>query len=441
MATSAPPHAPATGRQPDLLPVWPLWLLFAGFPAMWVLGLGGFATQIAAIPMAAYLAVRGQVRVPRGLGVWFLFLIWMAFTVVEITSGSRVVGFVYRATLYLAATVAFLFVYNSSRERLPLQRLCAMATCFLGFVIVGGYLGVIAPHHSLPTPLEHLVPHQIAANDLVGKMIHPPFAQVGQSATSAVQPRPSAPFPYTNDWGINVALLVPFAFSWMAATTRLAVRLGLVALLLLGLIPALVSLNRGMALGLGVGVVYVAVRLALRGHGKALVWICTVVGVAVLVASAFHFGTRLNDRLANSSTNQGRLSTYSATWDEALKSPVLGYGAPASSTVSVNGPDLGTQGQFWTVLYSSGLPGAGLFVLSMIGFAWITRRAQNPALMWLHAVPVVVIVLLPVYRVEATELVLLMVAVAMVLREREPRLVRRPARPADRIRRLSTAPT
>lgn len=426
------------GIQVRELPTWPLWLFFAGFPVAWVLGLGGFIPQIAAIPMAICLAIAGPVRLPKALGVWTLFLLWMLLSVVEVSgSHTRLIGFAYRASLYLAATVVFVYVYNSSPQRLPLTRVCAMGTAFLGFVILGGFLGMAAPHGSLATPFQHLLPASIVHNDLVGKLVHPPFAQISVSAFARVKPRPAAPFPYTNTWGVNFAFAVPFVLAWLAAARRRRVRVALVALLVIGLVPAVATLNRGMALGLGTGIVYVALRFALRGHGRALIGVIVVAGIFVVVLSALHVTAKLDQRLSTSASTQGRTAEYTATYDEAKLSPLLGYGAPGTSTVDTGGPDLGTQGQLWTVLYSSGFPGAAFFLLALVGFAWATRRVRSPAMMWIHAVPIIALAVVIVYGILSTELVLLMTATAIVLRDR-PRRLRPQPRTIDRAPELAT---
>jgi polysaccharide biosynthesis protein PslJ len=412
-----PSRATARDGSAKELPLWPLWLLFGGFPLLWVLGLGGFATQIAAVPMAAFLCTTGRLRSPRVLWIWVLFLLWMCVAVVELSGGARVLGFMYRASLFLSATVVFLYIYNTSPRRLPLTRLCAMVTTFLAVVVAGGYLGIVAPHGSLTTPFQHLLPGSILSNDLVNKLVHPPFAQVSNSTYFHLAPRPAAPFPYTNDWGVNFALMVPFVAAWLAATRSRRVRIGLIALLAVALIPALLTLNRGMILGLSVGLVYAAIRFAIRGHGRALVLAVVILGLGAVVASALHFGSRLNDRLDQSQTNGSRLSVYSATYEQALQSPILGYGAPSASTVNVNGPQLGTQGELWLVLYSTGFPGALFFAFGLAAFAWRTRHPPNAPMMWLHVVPVIALVMLPVYRMEDTELALVMAATALSLRD------------------------
>jgi polysaccharide biosynthesis protein PslJ len=417
---SGPPKPRQVSRQLPRreLPIWPLWFFFGGFPVMWVLGLGGFATQIASLPMLACMGTRGRLRAPRGFGFWVLYLVWMLVTAVEVSGSARLIGFAYRATLYLAGTIAFLYVFNSSPRKLPLTRLCTMAATFLAFVVVGGYLGVVAPHGSIHTPFEDLLPPSFVHNNLVNKLVQPPFAQVSNSTYFHLAPRPAAPFPYTNDWGMNFALLVPFVLALLAATHRFRTRVLMIGLLTLALVPALLTLNRGMILGLGVGMSYAAVRFALRGHGKALFILVFAVALGVGLMATLHFGSRLEGRLSQSQSTGTRESVYNATFSEVKHSPILGYGAPGSSTVSTTGPDLGTQGQLWTVLYSAGFPGAIFFVVALVGFAWRTRKPRTQAMMWMHVVPVIAIVVLPIYRLEASELVLVMVAVAIAMRDR-----------------------
>ena len=105
--------------------------------------------------------------------------------------------------------------------------------------------------------------------------------------------------------------------------------------------------------------------------------------------------------------------------------------------MDTGGPDLGTQGQLWTVLYSSGFPGAAFFLLALVGFAWATRRVRSPAMMWIHAVPIIALAVVIVYGILSTELVLLMTATAIVLRDR-PRRLRPQPRTIDRAPELAT---
>lgn len=399
------------------LPTWPLWILFAGYPVLWVLGLAGFAPQLAAVPMFAALLTTRRLQLPRGFGVWLLFLIWMLASAVEVDGTTRLLGFAYRASEYLGATVIFMYVYNSSRERLPLSRLCTIMTAFLAFVVVGGYLGLVKPYGVLNTPLAHVMPRSLLNNDLIGKLVKPPFAETLTSQYVHLAPRPAAPFPYTNDWGVNFALLVPFVMALILSSRAFRSRLLLGGLLLLGAIPALLTLNRGMLLGLAVGAAYAAIRFAMRGHGRGLIAVAIAGVVGAGLVSALHINERIANRTQTSGTNQTRSSLYIATYDATRQSPLLGYGSPRPSTVDVGAPSLGSQGQIWTVMYSSGFPGAALFLGGLVFLIVRTRRAASSPSMWIHVTTVMALAMVPFYRLESVELAVVMAGAAIILRD------------------------
>src|SRR5690606_27872937 len=84
-------------------------------------------------------------------------------------------------------------------------------------------------------------------------------------------PRPAAPWGYTNLWGNNVLLLLPWFVlaGWTYARHRWQ-KIGMLATLAISVIPIIVSLNRGLWLGLAVAAGYAALRLALRGRLLAI---------------------------------------------------------------------------------------------------------------------------------------------------------------------------
>src|SRR6266511_229417 len=54
--------------------------------------------------MLGALVLRGRIRFPAGFGLWFGFLVWMLGSGIELDSSARVLGWAYRASLYLSAT-------------------------------------------------------------------------------------------------------------------------------------------------------------------------------------------------------------------------------------------------------------------------------------------------------------------------------------------------
>ena len=118
MATASVPRSLSApyGRLPAS---WPLMVGFVGFPVWWVLGLGSFIWIGLASAMLFDLLVRGDVRVPRGFGIWLLFIAWMLASFLSLDSVVTGIVFAYRAALYLAATVFFIYIYATPSRRLP----------------------------------------------------------------------------------------------------------------------------------------------------------------------------------------------------------------------------------------------------------------------------------------------------------------------------------
>jgi polysaccharide biosynthesis protein PslJ len=393
---------------------WPVYVLFAGFPLWWVLGLGALIWPIMAVPMLFALLLRGRLRAPRGFGLWLGFLAFMLLSAATLTVSTRVIAFTFRALLYLAATVVFLYVFNASRRDLPLRRLAAAVTVVWCLVVVGGYLGVLMPHGSISTPTERLMPQSLLSNDFVRDLVHPKFAQVNEQGRFSS--RPQAPFTYANEWGSNFALLLPFVIIGMATARSNLPRMLLTLVLAASLVPAFLTLNRGLWVSLGFGLLYAAGRYALRGRVRAVMAVVLLLALAGVVATALPVSEELASG-AKAESNRTRLSLYGETVSRTLQSPLVGYGAPQPSTTSQYSPDVGTQGQLWMVMYSHGIPATVLFVLWFVVAAWHSRRAVSGTELWAHVLLVVAIVQLPFYGMLPMELFIIMIAVALAHRE------------------------
>jgi len=303
------------------LPPWPLLGLFWTFPICWVLGLGAFLSSLWGVIMVAYLIVRRDVSFPRAMALWWLFLLIVLASGLMLDSPARTLGSLFRFGNYAGATAAFLYMFNSTDHTIPDRRVAVAMTVFWVWIVFGGYLGVLMPHGSLSTPMEWLMPGALLDNELVREWVHPRFAELQQPwGSPQAFARPSAPFPYTNGWGNNFALLMPFvvAMTGMARGWR---RLLLVLALAASAVPAVATLNRGMFVALGVGLAYTMVRLALRGRVAPLLSLLGAVlvgGIGVLEAGVVD---RIMLRTTYSSTNFGRATVYRETLDRTLSSP------------------------------------------------------------------------------------------------------------------------
>jgi len=404
----------AARNPPKQLPAWPVFLLFAGFPLWWLTGFAAFAVVLTAVPMLILLGQRQRIELPPAFWLWIGFMVWACAAALELSSGTRLVGFSVRLSNYLGSAIVFVYVYNA-RERLSDRAVLRALVLFFAFVVFGGYLGMLVPHGSLHTPAESLLPTNIARNEYVQALVHPSFAEVQQPYGSPrAFYRPSAPFPYTNSWGCNVALLVPLVIAAITLARKRSSRLVSLALLAAACVPAFATLNRGMFLAIGILLGYGALRLAARGQLVPLVTIVAGGVLGGLVAIATGVLANLQTRLHYSQTNLGRQTIYREAFDGALQSPIFGHGAPQpSQTLSVS---VGTQGQVWNVMFSYGFVALALFLGWFVLAMLLSWRAADQARLWMHAGLFVCCVTFFYYGYDGIQLTVAMVTAALALR-------------------------
>lgn len=399
------------------LPRWPLTAMFVLFPVWWLLGPG----EAVWIPLAAVMLLllrrHGRIRVPRSLGVWLLFLLWMACSVIGIDSGGRLVGFIFRALLYVTVTVVFLYVYNA-RATLTARYVLGVLTVFWLIVVAGGYLGVLWPLFSIDTPLGAVLPPWVSSNELVQEMIVRRSTQYNPDAWAPIDPRPSAPFLYTNGWGNAYSVLSPMVIAYLVIVRRERRFWWLLPIVPLSFVPAFLTLNRGMFLGLGVALAYVLFRSLVHGNVRV---IAALAGLAVAAAAAWAtlpVQERLGHRVEVSSSTGDRAALYVEAVERTLQQPVFGYGAPRPS-VTPGAPSVGTQGQFWMVMFSHGIPGAALFMGWLVLAFVRTLRERDPAGLACNTVLLVTLVESLYYGIMTAGLMVAMLAAAVALRRTE----------------------
>ena len=109
-----------------------------------------------------------------------------------------------------------------------------------------------------------------------------------------MQPRPTAPFPYSNAWGNNLALYLPFfILAWFGRDAGLAPEGRRRWCCVAAIFPITFSLNRGLWISLALAAVYAAVRLAVNGRARAL----QALVAAVLVGGIVFVSSPLYDTL------------------------------------------------------------------------------------------------------------------------------------------------
>lgn len=431
----AVPRLPLPGPRPVVMG-GALLLMFGGLFAWWLLGLSGVIQVALTLPLLAALLLRKDLRMPRILWVWLLFLGWMLLSALQIDDFNKALTFSWRASIYLASTVIFLYVFNASRDDLPARRLVYVLAAFWVLTVVGGLLGMAFPNRTLPSLLGTILPNRLSSSSFVRALVTPSTTGGNAFAGTGIF-RVKAPFIYTNQWGSAFALTLPFAFAALGTMRSDLWRKALIALIVLSIVPLIFSLDRGSWLSAAAAVTYGVFRLARARGGRSVRLARTlrvmlvggaVVGVLVALTP---LGSLILLRVDAGYGDRHRTTLYQSSLILVERSPLLGYGGPVELSVlnpsAPPGPSVGTHGTFWTVLVSNGIPAMLFFVGWFVAIFMKTRRRlpegmglDDNARFWAHVAILAAIVQLGYYELLPWGLPIIMVAAAMALREARP---------------------
>lgn len=437
----------AASRRPRPPQGWPLIALLGLYPLWWALGLGAFTFLLVAVPMAWYLARHRPLRAPPGFGLWLLFLLWAVVSLVMLpfdppgtapgTPSGRMIGIAVNLGGYLAATIVLLYVVNLPHGQLSQQRLLRLLSVLFAVTVAGGLLGVLAPRFEFVAPLETLLPERIRANDYTQALVHPTSAQI-QDVLGADSARPAAPWGYTNFWGNNFSILLVWFLVLMWASGSGLRRIVAVAIVLVALVPVVHSLDRALWLGLGLSAAFVLVRLAVRGRLRAALVAAALVPLGILAFTLTPLHGIVQARLADPGSIGLRNHLSRAALDGAAHSPVIGYGGtrkvvgsprsistgPTPSCPNCGQFNVGSNGQFWLVVFSHGFVGAALYIGFFLRVAWAFWRDRRAT-----AGGGVLVVLLSLfymffYSAFPVALILTMISIGLMARDRVGQLDR-----------------
>jgi hypothetical protein len=397
--------APADDGKKRSLPAWPITAVLAFYPLWWALGLGVLIFALVAVPMLFLLLRRAAagrpVRLPPGFAWWGIFLIAVVVSIgalgadpagtVPGHAAGRLPAVLFRLGMYVALTVLLVYAGNLTEAELPRQRLVRLLGWLFVLTVLGGLLGVVAGKFEFTSPVELLLPHHLRSNSFVQSMVHPYAAQI-MDLVGGNKPRPAAPWGYTNTWGNNFCLLAGWVVvaGWQTGTRR--AKTWALICLAISIVPAVVSLNRGLWIGLGVLVLYVAARYVLAGR----LWILAVVGLtggALAVALAVTpLGGVVSARLDNGKSNGVRSYLVDRALEGFEASPIIGYGSTRNTAGGRNSITVGESagcercgnftvggnGQLWQLLFAHGAVGT----IGYLGFfaygLWRFRRDRSP---------------------------------------------------------------
>ena len=419
-------------------PGWPLAVLFLGLPVWWVLGVWQLMFFVLALPMAAYLMKQRKVTMPRGFGIWLLWLGWLltGLMVMQVdapgavpgSSAARYLTFGYRFGWYVVATIVALYILNTPR-RLSTEKVARSLAWLFVMLVAGGLLGLLLPTLHFPSVLQMALPGGVGRHPFVHDLVHVQVAQV-QTVLGDPQPRPSAPFAYTNEWGLVTACTLPFFVTAWWNRGR-AWRIGLVGVMAVAMFTIVASLNRGTWVAIAVMATFVVIRSALRGRVKLLVaatLLVLVLGAALLVTP---MGDLVTARFDNPHSDEGRANLGTLAVQSAAEgSPVVGFGTTrevAGNFSSIAGgatadcpkcapPPLGSHGQLWLTIFGAGFVGAALYTGFLVSQILVGLRARSPYAVAASCTLVTLTITMPIYPAVGVALYIGFIAVAVLAR-------------------------
>lgn len=415
-AGTAPPR-PARAHVAIPGQLWPLVALSIGLPPLFLLGLGSVAWVLPGIVFGAALVRTRGVRVPLGGGLLIALIFWILLSGLQVRSVASLALFGYRWALFLSVAMTFIWLCNVPRDEVSDAAVIRVVGWTWPVLVGFGALALIFPDVTSPSPLLRALPSGLSNHPFAVDLASVRFAEIQEFLGYPV-PRPSAPFAYANAWGSAAALSLPFfLLDHVIGQSPGRRRTGLI-ILALGIIPVVVSLNRGLWLSCGVAVAYVACRRAVTGDVRAFVRLVTIAVAVVTVVLVSPLGGLIDDRFEQASdSNDSRQSVATEAVSRGMESPLLGFGAP--TTTEDDPVAIGTHGLIWYLIYSHGFVAAGLFVAWLAGMLRVGLRLASNGGIWMTAVLVIAVVQLPIYGM-LPQVVLLGVAAGLVWRARHP---------------------
>ena len=388
--------------------------LIAGYPLAWATGFSPLWFPAVAILMVVWLIRYRPLRVPAGTISFALFLVLVAASVIQVDSASRLALWGLRASWYVAAFISFVYLARQTGPKARRRIVRAMILLWAA-TILGGYGAILLPDLTWETPISLALPGSIASDPFVRDLIVPRTSEIQTFWTGVRLNRPAAPYPYTNAWGSSVALLTPFVLAALQDRRIGLPRWLVVAMLVAGMVPFYVALNRGAWLTLVVGIVYSGLRSALVNRRPVPLLIVILVAVTGLVV-ALNTGVldtaidQLETRSADS--NETRANIYLETIEQSAESPMIGFGTPRPNPSNPTGPPLGTHGQVWAIMFAHGYLALALYLLFFV-YGFVRGAGKGVVGHWAKVSLLIGLLQLPIYGHLPMQLFIMMGAVGI----------------------------
>jgi hypothetical protein len=178
-------------------------------PFAFLIGIHGFIWILPVFVFGLQLFVqREPVVIPRSAIPLILLVAWIPVTMLQLDPGKLPLA-TFRWLVFAAPLFCMVWLVNQSEVRVPSARIVRLLSILWMVLITFGYLAILFPHFSTPSPIQHVEPGALLSNVYIRDLGRWNFAQVQSLVTNEIG-RPAAPMAYSNGWGSTLGLLTPF---------------------------------------------------------------------------------------------------------------------------------------------------------------------------------------------------------------------------------------
>lgn len=364
--------APAGSNDRSLarsLPAWPLTIAFVGYPIWWVLGFSWIVWSVSAFLCVLFLLTAKHIRWPPGFWVFGLAIAGVLVSASGLHGHTEIKSYLYLSQGYFAGAIVCVYTYNlASASRVAMC--CCAALCV--FTLLVGFVSVLDPTFTFTT-----LGARIIHSNAISTLTHLQLAQVQYAGAT---PRPSGPFTNTDQWGAVVGITLPATALLVFLPWRRKWALMVILVAVLGAVAIAYNQDRTLWAVMGACLLYATFRMASNGNLGAVFALVLGVCVVGLLIFATHLDGVIAAKLAGTSSGATRSYIRSATIAAFQRSPWIGYGASSVSVYigqQIAPVFIGTQGQFWALLYDTGLAGTLPFYAWFFWVLFASRHASS----------------------------------------------------------------
>lgn len=356
-------------REPKLpflttAPLTDIFLLFAGLPVLWALGLDQVIWPVIMLFIFTKFYIRNRMRLTNTTALMLIFLAVSLFSSFYIVEQYRIITFLRNYSAFMSIWLMTVIVTNSVTDERQVRRLLWGMALIAFFVSLVGMLAILNIYtFSFEAPSKFIIPGSLKTYGLVQSVYMKSTSTLDYFAWQMIT-RPNAIFIGCTSYSVALVILIPVTYLLMGQTRGLK-RSFLFVVLVMLFINLGFNISRGAILSLALAAVIYKFRKGNLFNKVTYSALFIMLSVFILaqpeVSQGIHNSVQSVLDLRGPGSQESRQSIYKATIQGFLENPFFGYGTQRD--VESLGPyPIGSHSGYLGVLYKYGIFGFVLYI-------------------------------------------------------------------------------